>query len=154
MTTPTPKTENPNRYRALDLWCNDFTQHLNFHLGSAFKYIFLHKEDGGREDLEKALWHLRRQRKDEPKFKKLKRKSYFKLSQKLESCGFDTGTDTDTDTGQALDAILYAASEYDEDGIAWAIAYVRTLLKKMPPETEQASHSESPMPPETERGGI
>lgn len=48
MTTPTPKTENPNRYRALDLSCNDFTQHLNFHLGSAFKYIFLHKEDGGR----------------------------------------------------------------------------------------------------------
>ncbi|CBY91543.1 hypothetical protein CIJ84_02300 [Neisseria meningitidis] len=154
MTTPTPKTENPNRYRALDLSCTEFTQHLNFHLGSAFKYIFLHKEDGGREDLEKALWHLRRQRNDAPKFKKLKRKSYFKLSQKLESCGFDTGTDTDTDTGQALDAILYAASEYDEDGIAWAIAYVRTLLKKMPPETEQASHSESPMPPETERGGI
>ncbi|CWN43337.1 hypothetical protein [Neisseria meningitidis] len=152
MTTPTPKTENPNRYRALDLSCTEFTQHLNFHLGSAFKYIFLHKEDGGREDLEKALWHLRRQRNDAPKFKKLKRKSYFKLSQKLESCGFDTGTDTDT--GQALDAILYAASEYDEDGIAWAIAYVRTLLKKMPPETEQASHSESPMPPETERGGI
>ncbi|HGH7090996.1 TPA: DUF3310 domain-containing protein [Neisseria meningitidis] len=150
MTTPTPKTENPNRYRALDLSCTEFTQHLNFHLGSAFKYIFLHKEDGGREDLEKALWHLRRQRNDAPKFKKLKRKSYFKLSQKLESCGFDT----DTDTGQALDAILYAASEYDEDGIAWAIAYVRTLLKKMPPETEQASHSESPMPPETERGGI
>ncbi|MBG8648109.1 DUF3310 domain-containing protein [Neisseria meningitidis] len=154
MTTPTPKTENPNRYRALDLSCTEFTQHLNFHLGSAFKYIFLHKEDGGREDLEKALWHLRRQRNDAPKFKKLKRKSYFKLSQKLESCGFDTGTDTDTDTGQALDAILYAASEYDEDGIAWTIAYVRTLLKKMPPETEQASHSESPMPPETERGGI
>lgn len=150
MTTPTPKPENPNRYRALDLSCNDFTQHLNFHLGSAFKYIFLHKDEGGRDDLEKALWHLRRQRKAEPKFKKLKRKRYFKLSQKLESCGFDTGTDT----GQALDAILYAATEYDEDGIAWAIAYVRTLLNKMPPETEQASHPESPMPPETERGGI
>ncbi|HEZ0698136.1 TPA: DUF3310 domain-containing protein [Neisseria meningitidis] len=148
MTTPTPKTENPNRYRALDLSCNDFTQHLNFHLGSAFKYIFLHKEDGGREDLEKALWHLRRQRKDEPKFKKLKNKRYFKLSEKLDACGFDT------DTEQTLAAILYAATEYDEDGIAWAIAYVRTLLNKMPPETEQASHSESPMPPETERGGI
>ncbi|SPY03301.1 putative phage associated protein [Neisseria meningitidis] len=144
----TPKPENPNRYRALDLSCTEFTQHLNFHLGSAFKYIFLHKEDGGRDDLEKALWHLRRQRKAEPKFKKLKRKRYFKLSQKLESCGFDTGTK------QLLAAILYAATEYDEDGIAWAIAYVRTLLNKMPPETEQASHSESPMPSETERGGI
>ncbi|WP_127281501.1 DUF3310 domain-containing protein [Neisseria meningitidis] len=131
MTTPTPKTENPNRYCALDLSCNDFTQHLNFHLGSAFKYIFLHKEDGGREDLEKALWHLRRQRKDEPKFKKLKRKRYFKLSEKLDACGFDT------DTKQTLAAILYAASAYDEDNISWAIAYVRTLLKKMPPETER-----------------
>ncbi|HID8716811.1 TPA: DUF3310 domain-containing protein [Neisseria meningitidis] len=146
MTTPTPKPENPNRYRARDLSCNDFTQHLNFHLGSAFKYIFLHKEDGGREDLEKALWHLRRQRKDEPKFKKLKRKRYFKLSQKLESCGFDTGTDTDTDTGQALDAILYAAAEYNEDNISWATACVKALLKEMP--------SENPMPSETERGGI
>lgn len=154
MTTPTPKTENPNRYRARDLWCNDFTQHLNFHLGSAFKYIFLHKDDGGREDLEKALWHLRRQRKDEPKFKKLKNKLYFKLSEKLDACGFDTDTDTDTDTGQALDAILYAASEYNEDNISWATACVKALLKEMPPETEQASHSESPMPPETERGGI
>ncbi|HEZ5026446.1 TPA: DUF3310 domain-containing protein [Neisseria meningitidis] len=152
MTTPTPKTENPNRYRARDLWCNDFTQHLNFHLGSAFKYIFLHKEDGGRDDLEKALWHLRRQRDAAPKFKKLKNKLYFKLSEKLDACGFDT--DTDTDTGQALDAILYAAAEYNEDNISWATACVRTLLNKMPPETEQASHSESPMPPETERGGI
>lgn len=148
MTTPTPKPENPNRYRALDLSCNDFTQHLNFHLGSAFKYIFLHKDEGGRDDLEKALWHLRRQCAAAPKFKKLKNKLYFKLSEKLDACGFDT------DTKQLLAAILYAATEYDEDGIAWAIAYVRTLLNKMPPETEQASHSESPMPSETERGGI
>nr|WP_101138582.1 hypothetical protein [Neisseria meningitidis] len=131
MTTPTPKTENPNRYRARDLWCNDFTQHLNFHLGSAFKYIFLHKDDGGREDLEKALWHLKRQRNDAPKFKKLKNKLYFKLSEKLDACGFDT------DTGQALDAILYAASEYNEDNISWATACVKALLKEMPPETER-----------------
>lgn len=130
MTTPTPKTENPNRYRA-----RDFTQHLNFHLGSAFKYIFLHKDDGGREDLEKALWHLKRQRNDAPKFKKLKNKLYFKLSEKLDACGFDT--DTDTDTGQALDAILYAASEYNEDNISWATACVKALLKEMPPETER-----------------
>ncbi|MGI1914954.1 DUF3310 domain-containing protein [Neisseria meningitidis] len=137
MTTPTPKTENPNRYRALDLSCTEFTQHLNFHLGSAFKYIWRYKEKGGREDLEKALWHLRRQRDDAPKFKKLKNKLYFKLSEKLESCGFDTGTDTDTDTGQALDAILYAAAEYNEDNISWATACVKALLKEMPPETER-----------------
>ncbi|HID8573257.1 TPA: DUF3310 domain-containing protein [Neisseria meningitidis] len=133
MTTPTPKPENPNRYRARDLSCNDFTQHLNFHLGSAFKYIWRYKEKGGREDLEKALWHLRRQRDDAPKFKKLKNKLYFKLSEKLDACGFDT----DTDTGQALDAILYAAAEYNEDNISWATACVKALLKEMPPETER-----------------
>lgn len=126
----TPRTENPNRYRALDLSCNEFTQHLNFHLGSAFKYIFLHKEDGGREDLEKALWYLERQRDDAPKFKKLKNKRYFKLCQKLEACGFDTDTDA------ALGAILYAAAEYSEDNISWAIACVKTLLAAMPSETE------------------
>ncbi|WP_304675186.1 DUF3310 domain-containing protein [Neisseria polysaccharea] len=131
MTTPTPKTENPNRYRALDLSCTEFTQHLNFHLGSAFKYIFLHKDDGGRDDLEKALWHLRRQRNDAPKFKKLKGKRYFKLCQKLEACGFDTDTDA------ALGTILYAAAEYSEDNFAWAIACVKALLEKMPSETEQ-----------------
>lgn len=129
MTTPTPKPENPNRYRALDLSCNEFTQHLNFHLGSAFKYIFLHKEDGGCEGLEKALWHLRRQRNDAPKFKKLKNKRYSKLCQKLEACGFDTDS--------ALGAILYIAAEYDEDNISRAIACVDGMLEKMPSETER-----------------
>lgn len=129
MTTPIP--ENPNRYYARDLSCTEFTQHLNFHLGSAFKYIFLHKEDGGREDLEKALWHLRRQRNDAPKFKKLKSKRYFKLCNKLEACGFDTDTDA------ALGAILYTATDYTEDNISWATACVKDLLKKMPSEAER-----------------
>ncbi|WP_301673834.1 DUF3310 domain-containing protein [Neisseria blantyrii] len=127
----TPKPENPNRYRARDLSCTEFTQHLNFHLGSAFKYIFLHKEDGCREDLEKALWHLRRQRNDAPKFKKLKNKRYSKLCEKLEACGFDTGTDS------ALGIILYAATEYSEDNISWVIACVGEMLEKMPSETER-----------------
>ncbi len=122
---------NPNRYRALDLSCNEFTQHLNFHLGSAFKYIFLHKDEGGREDLEKALWHLRRQRNDAPKFKKLKNKRYSKLCEKLEAYGFDNATDS------ALGAILHLAAEYDEDNIIWAIACVGELMKQMPSETER-----------------
>lgn len=131
MTTPTPKPENPNRYRARDLSCTEFTQHLNFHLGSAFKYIFLHKEDGGREDLEKALWHLKRQRNDAPKFKKLKNKLYFKLSEKLDACGFDT------DTKQLLAAILYAATEYNEKSIGLVITCVGEMLEQMPSETER-----------------
>ncbi|WP_407028654.1 hypothetical protein [Neisseria gonorrhoeae] len=34
--------------------------------------MWRHKEKGGREDLEKALRYLERQRADAPKFKKLK----------------------------------------------------------------------------------
>ena len=131
MTTPTPKPENPNRYYARDLSCTEFTQHLNFHLGSAFKYIFLHKKDGDRENLVKVLWHLRRQRSDAPKFKKLKGKQYCKLFKRLKACGFDTEVE------QALAEILYVASEYDKDNISWAIASVKTLLDKMPSETER-----------------
>lgn len=133
MTTPTPKTENPNRYRARDLWCNDFTQHLNFHLGSAFKYIFLHKEDGGREDLEKALWHLRRQRDAAPKFKRLKFRRYDEMYGDLKDCGFDR------DMEDALFAVLSAAYYIrdGEDNFAWATACVKTLMEKMPSETER-----------------
>ncbi|WP_308074223.1 DUF3310 domain-containing protein [Neisseria polysaccharea] len=125
---------NPKHYRQHAHECIEFTQHLNFNLGNAFKYIWRHKEKNGREDLEKALWYLERQCRSETKFKKLKSKRYSELYQKLCACGFDT------DTKQTLAAILYAASEYDEDNISWAIAYVRTLLNKMP--------SESPMPSE------
>jgi hypothetical protein len=34
---------------------------LNFHLGSALKYIRRHGEKNGTEDLEKALWYLVRE---------------------------------------------------------------------------------------------
>ncbi|WP_455512110.1 DUF3310 domain-containing protein [Neisseria lactamica] len=135
----TPDT-NPGYYKNRAHECIEFTQHLNFNLGNAFKYIWRHKEKNGREDLEKAMWYLKRQRDDAPKFKKLKGKRYFKLCDKLEACGFDTDTDA------ALGAILYAAAEYSEDNISWATACVKALLKQMP--------SESPMPSETERGGI
>lgn len=122
---------NPSHYRQHAHECIEFTQYLNFNLGNAFKYIWRHREKNGREDLEKAMWYLKRQRDDAPKFKKLKNKRYFKLCGKLEACGFDTYTDA------ALGAILYAAAEYSEDNISWAIACVKDLLKKMPSETEQ-----------------
>lgn len=131
MTTPTPKPENPNRYRARDLSCTEFAQHLNFHLGNAFKYIFLHKDEGGREDLEKALWHLRRQRDDAPKFKKLKIRRYYELTEKLDVCRFNAATE------QALGVILCAAMEYNEKSIGLAIACVSEMLEQMPSETEQ-----------------
>lgn len=125
---------NPSHYRQHAHECIEFTQHLNFNLGNAFKYIWRHKEKGGREDLEKAVWYLERQRDDAPKFKKLKNKRYSELFDKLCLIDFDM------DTHSALGAILYAAVDCMEDDISWAIDCVKDLLKKMP--------SGSPMPSE------
>lgn len=125
---------NPKHYRQHAHECIEFTQYLNFNLGNAFKYIWRHKEKNGREDLEKALWYLERQRDDAPKFKKLKYIRYNELYDKLFVIPFDT------DTHSALSAVLAAATGFTKENINLATACVKTLLDKMPPE--------SPMPSE------
>ena len=121
---------NPSHYRQHAHECIEFTQHLNFNLGNAFKYIWRHKEKGGREDLEKAIWYLKRQRDDAPKFMELKVKKYGDMYDKLCLIDFDKGTK------DALCRILYAAADCTEDDISWAIDCVKDLLKKMPSEME------------------
>lgn len=122
---------NPSHYRQHAHECIEFTMHMNFNLGNAFKYIWRHKEKNGREDLEKAIWYLERQRADAPKFKKLKDKKYCEMRDKLCLIDFDM------DTHFALSAVLTAATDFTEDNISQAIACVKDLLKKMPSETEQ-----------------
>ena len=119
---------NPSHYRQHAHECIEFTQHLNFNLGNAFKYIWRHKEKNGREDLEKAVWYLERQRDDAPKFKKLKGKKYCEMRYKLCLIDFDM------DTHFALSAVLTAATDFTEDNISQAITCVKTLLNKMPSE--------------------
>lgn len=121
---------NPSHYRQHAHECIEFTMHMNFNLGNAFKYIWRHKVKNGREDLEKAIWYLERQRDDAPKFKKLKYKRYDELYNKLCVVPFDM------DTHDALGAVLYAATDCTEDNISWAIACVKDLLNKMPSEME------------------
>lgn len=121
---------NPSHYRQHAHECIEFTMHMNFNLGNAFKYIWRHKEKNGREDLEKAIWYLERQRADAPKFKKLKDKKYCEMRDKLCLIDFDM------DTHFALSAVLTAATDFTEDNISQAIACVEDLLKKMPSETE------------------
>lgn len=41
--------------------CIQITEHMNFCLGNAMKYIWRADEKGGVEDLEKAVWYLRRE---------------------------------------------------------------------------------------------
>ncbi|WP_118816209.1 DUF3310 domain-containing protein [Neisseria lactamica] len=128
----TPDT-NPGYYKNRAHECIEFAQYLNFNLGNAFKYIWRHREKNGREDLEKALRYLERQRDDAPKFKKLKYRRYDEMYSDLRDCVFDG------DTEDALLAVLSAAYYIHdgEDNFAWAIACVKTLLAAMPSETEQ-----------------
>ncbi len=125
---------NPGYYKNRAFECVGFAQYLNFNLGNAFKYIWRHKEKGGREDLEKALRYLERQRADAPKFKKLKHRRYEKMYAGLKDCGFDGGTEA------ALLAVISAAYYIrdGEDNFAWAAACVEDLLEKMPPEAGRA----------------
>lgn len=41
--------------------CIQITEHMNFCLGNAVKYIWRADLKGGTEDLEKAAWYIRRE---------------------------------------------------------------------------------------------
>jgi hypothetical protein len=49
--------------------CIEFTQHMDFLLGNAFKYVWRHHHKNGEEDLRKALWYLDRYLLSAPKRK-------------------------------------------------------------------------------------
>lgn len=123
---------NPNHYKNRAHECIEFTHYLNFNLGNAFKYIWRHKEKNGREDLEKAVWYLERQRDHAPKFKKLKYRRYDEMCGDLKDCGFDG--DTVAALVSVLSAAHYGNNRRGEDDFAWAIACVKDLLKQMPSE--------------------
>ena len=57
---------NPNHYKAhpSGIEAIHVTEHMNFCLGNAVKYIWRADEkhdDGGIEDITKALWYLKRE---------------------------------------------------------------------------------------------
>lgn len=121
---------NPKHYRQDAFEGIEFTLYINLNLGNAFKHVWLHKEKGGREDLEKAVCYLERQCDDVPNFRELKVKKCCERCDKLRLIGLDI------DHNDALGAILYAAADCSEDNISWALACVKTLLNKMQSETE------------------
>ena len=41
--------------------CITVTEHFNFNLGNAIKYIWRHNNKNGLEDLKKAQWYLNRE---------------------------------------------------------------------------------------------
>ena len=52
----------PDHYRHLPVECIEISQHFNFNLGNALKYIWRcgHKDDP-IQDLEKAAWYVRQE---------------------------------------------------------------------------------------------
>lgn len=57
MENPNPNI-NPQHYKSQPHECIEFTRHLCFVLGNAFKYVFRYRFKNGLEDLEKARWYL------------------------------------------------------------------------------------------------
>lgn len=57
---------NPSHYKShpSGIECIKITEHMGFNLGNSIKYIWradLKHDDGGVEDIEKALWYLNRE---------------------------------------------------------------------------------------------
>ena len=59
---------NPNHYKGKGIECIEFTKHLDFISGNAFKYVFRHLEKNGLEDLNKAEWYLNRFKAELPEY--------------------------------------------------------------------------------------
>jgi hypothetical protein len=60
------EVNNPKHYtkHPSGIECIQITEHMNFCLGSAMKYIWradLKHSDGGVQDLEKARWYINRE---------------------------------------------------------------------------------------------
>lgn len=41
--------------------CIDITEHFNFNIGNAIKYLWRHEGKNGIEDLQKAAWYVQRE---------------------------------------------------------------------------------------------
>ena len=58
------KVNHPSHYNKnpRGIECIDVTEHMNFNLGNAMKYIWRSEQDGNLiQDLEKARWYLTRE---------------------------------------------------------------------------------------------
>lgn len=77
---------NPIHYKSHKFECIEFTQHLNFCLGNAFKYVWRWQRKNGPEDLKKAIWYLNQEM--EIGWPSLSPRVYDELCVKLDQCGF------------------------------------------------------------------
>lgn len=60
---PTEKVNHPPHYKqhASGVECIQISEHFNFCLGNAIKYIWRAEYKNGLEDLQKAAWYINRE---------------------------------------------------------------------------------------------
>lgn len=125
---------NPAHYRSQPVECIEFTQHLNFCLGNAFKYIWRYAEKNGIEDLKKAEWYLLRQMQQQ----QVECVMDFKLWKRLLSCLYEC-----TFNGAqaaALRHIWEAGYVCCETDLPFALDKVRALIEA---EERKDSHAKA-----------
>lgn len=49
----------PNHYKSKKHECIEFSRHMPFNLGNAFKYVWRYTDKNGIEDLDKAAWYIK-----------------------------------------------------------------------------------------------
>lgn len=49
----------PNHYKSKKHQCIEFSRHMPFNLGNAFKYVWRYTDKNGIEDLDKAAWYIK-----------------------------------------------------------------------------------------------
>ena len=82
------KVNNPAHYTQQPVECIEFTQHMTFCLGNAFKYVWRYADKNGVEDLKKAQWYLRRQLAVWPDFAGVEEAVWWELDSGLSACEF------------------------------------------------------------------
>lgn len=95
---------SPNHYKGRKHECREFTAHLNFNLGNAFKYLWRWRDKNGVEDLEKAYTYIGFEMESNAPRLKLDYQTWDKADKSLSECGFDD------ETKNALSLILLIAN--------------------------------------------
>ena len=76
---------NPQHYKSQPVECIEFTKHMSFLLGNAFKYVWRYKDKNGKEDLKKAEWYLKKSIEEKP----CEVKNIQNAFKNLDKCKFD-----------------------------------------------------------------
>lgn len=78
----------PNHYKSKKHQCIEFSRHMPFALGNAFKYVWRYTDKNGIEDLDKAAWYIKDYLANNKLKDAISGEEYDVLMDKLTDCGF------------------------------------------------------------------